>query len=302
MPVAQLNKPGCHAINTNQVQNYRDLLMQVNIGSNDRRTSISNYPEVFSPEMQANLERVSGQVECTVGNRIFVAEARLIEDSRQIITSAHVFAEKGKTLPEHLPSCQFFTKSNPSRKIALDVREGFYHLGTSNPVKDRRNDFALVRLKESVGDVEVPKVGSAPVVGETVYMVTNEAEGAIHPIDPSQLVAQDCTAMTSRRGTDSALGMFVSDCSALNGDSAATYYVVRNGETLAVGFHEMSGLASNNGRPFDIVNSDPDKRSFSLGLTFDERLLNESRALAKRANEIANRNPDRKVNSLPGKG
>jgi hypothetical protein len=302
MPVDQLNKPGCHPINTSQVQNYRDLLMQVNIGSNDRRTSMSNYPEVFPPAMQANLERTSGQVFCTIGKDTYASEARIIEDSRQIITNAHVFGEKGQPLPDKLPNCTFATKANPNRKIPLDLREGFYHLGTHDPHRNRANDFALVRLKDSVGDVEIPKMGSAPVPGEKVYLVTHEAEGAVLPVDPNQLVAQDCTAFTSRSGSASGLGFFTTDCSSLEGDSAGTFYVVREGETLAVGFLELTGFSSNNGKSYDIANPDPTKRSFSLGLTYDEKLLSESRALAKRASDVANRNSDRKVNSVPPKG
>jgi hypothetical protein len=301
--MAQLNKPGCHPISTSQVQNYRDLLMQVNIGSNDRRTSISNYPEVFSPTMQANLEQISGIVTCRFGKFDHIAEARIIEDGRQIITNAHVFAEENQSISEqNLPKCTFATKANPNRKIGLDLREGFYHFFSSNPHKDRRNDAALVRLKESIGDVEIPKVGSAPEVGETVYMVSNTGEGAIRPIDPHQLVAQDCTTLTSRQSTSSAIGFFTNDCSALPGDSAATYYVVRNGEIQAVGFEVVGGWATANGRPYDLTNPDPKLRSFSAGLIFDDRVLGESRALAKRANEMANRNSGRKVNSVPGKG
>jgi hypothetical protein len=252
--------------------------------------------------MQANLERTSGQVFCTVGKYTYVSEARIIEDSRQIVMNAHVFGEKGQPLPDKLPSCTFATKANPNRKIPLDLRDGFYHLGTRDPHRNRANDFALVRLKDSVGDVEIPKMGSAPVIGETVYLVTHEADGAVRPVDPHQLVAQDCTAFSSRPGSAAGLGFFTTDCSSLEGDSAGTFYVVREGETLAVGFLEMSGLPSNNGKPYDIVNSDPTRRSFSLGLTYDEKLLSESRALAKRANEMANRNSDRKSNSVSPKG
>jgi hypothetical protein len=281
--IPQICQTDNRGIDCAQAPSHPDLTMNVNIGANDRRTSMSNYPDVFPSRMRANLEKISGQVECLVETRTLVAEARPMEDSQQILTSAHVFAKKGVAISDQLPNCHFFSKANPSRKVPLDVRRGYYHLGSINPVKDRRNDYALVRLRGSVGKVQIPKVGSAPAVGETVYLVTNEAEGGTHLTDPRQLVAQDCTAMTSRQGSEIVLGMFVTDCSALNGDSGATYYAVRNGETLAVGFHEMSGLAANNRRPFDIFNPDPDQRSFALGLTFDERLLNQSRALAKRA-------------------
>jgi hypothetical protein len=302
MPVAQLNKPGCHPISTSQAQNYRDLLMQVNIGSNDRRTSMSNYPEVFSPAMQANLERASGQVVCDIGDYEYTAEARIIEDGRQIITNGHVFSQKNMPIAERLPHCTFATKANPSKKIDLDLREGFYHFFSKNPRKDKLNDVALVRLKESVGDVEIPKVSTPPIEGETVYMVSHNSEGASHPVDSRQLVAQDCTAMYIKRNTDNAFGYFANDCSSLPADSAATYYAVRNGETVIVGFEVSGGFPSANGRPYDVNHPDSKLRSFSLGLTYDERLLSESRALAKRANEMANRNVDRKVNSAPGKG
>jgi hypothetical protein len=302
MPVAQLNKPGCHAINTNQVQNYRDLLMQVNIGSNDRRTSISNYPEVFSPEMQANADRTSGRVTCRIGSDDYTAEARIIEDSRQIITAGHVFSAEGMPIAEKLPHCTFATKANPNNKIDLDLREGYYHFFTMNPRKDKKNDVALVRLKESVGEVEIPKVGASPEESETVYMVSHNSEGATRPIDPQQLVAQDCTTLFVKENSSSAFGYFTNDCSSLPADSAATYYAIRNGETVVVGFEVGGGFPSANGLSYDVSNPNPKKRSFSLGLAYDERLLSESRALAKRANEMANRNVDRKVNSAPGKG
>jgi hypothetical protein len=273
------------SINSGQAQKLHGPMIKANIGAHDRRTAIS---EVFSPEMQANLERVMGLVTCRIGKFNHTAEARIIEDCRQIITNAHVFAEDGLPIPDDLPKCTFATKANPGRKIDLDLRDGNYRFFSLNPDKDRRNDEALVRLRRPVSGVKIPKIGSAPQVGEKVYLVSHNSEGVTRPIDPRQLVAQDCTTWTVRPSTPSAIGFFTNDCSALPGDSGATYYVVRDGETLAVGFEVGGGWATANHRPWDITNPDPKLRSFSAGLIYDERLLGESRALANRANETAN--------------
>jgi hypothetical protein len=264
------------------------LLHRVNIGANDRRTSISDYSAVFLPKTQANLARISGRVICRIGDYNYTAEARLIEDGRQIITNAHALSEEdGQPISDPLPRCHFITTATPKKKIPLDFREGFYYLGTRDPWKDKRNDFALVRLKEAITNVTIPKIGAAPNVGETVYMVSHKAEGASRSIDHRQLVAQDCTVWFFQRGDEMRLGYFVTDCSSVRGDSGSSYYALRNGGIELVGFEQGGGFASANGRPYDVSNPDPKLRSFSLGLTFDQRLLEESRSLAERANGSA---------------
>jgi hypothetical protein len=192
---------------------------------------------------------------------------------------------KTSQLAKSVQNVHFATKANPDKKIDLDLREGHYHFFSLDPRKNKRNDVAFVRLKGSVGDVEIPKVASPPVVGETIYMVSHNSIGTIRRIDPQQLVAQDCTTMLVEPSTETAFGYFASDCSSLRKDSGATFYAVRNGETVVVGFLISGGFSSADGKPYDVWNPDPKLRSFSIGLTYDERLLSESRALAKRARE-----------------
>jgi hypothetical protein len=261
----------------------------VNIGSEDRRRPISSYPEVFPPAVQAGLNRISGRITCEIGDYEYSGEARIIEDDSQIITVGHVFSAKGRGITDPLPECLFVTKANPDRKIPIDIDAGRFVFGSRQPRSHKRLDFALARLKQPVRDAVIPKFGVAPKVGETVYMVSSEADGMTHRTDPRQLVAQDCTVRFAAAREEALMGYFTTDCSSLPGESGSIYYAIRNGAIETVGFEVGGGFASANGKPYDVWNPDPKLRSFSLGLIFDQSLLDESRSLAMRAKSLVRR-------------
>ena len=302
MPVAQLNKPGCHSIKTSQEEEFRKLLQEVNVGENDGRDAISMFTRDISVRDQLNLARISGDIVCTIDGQVLQANARLIEDGGQIITNAHVFVGKNKKIDKkRLPSCTFTSKSNPSHPIPVVLREGSYFFGSDSPLSDHLNDVALARLGETVRDVEIPKFGKPAEIGETVILVTTSADFSKKQIDSNQLVAQICDVNRSGPAKPGQGSYFFSECSSVPGDSAGVYYINRGGEFQAVGIHEGGGDVAMNGAPYDINHPDPKKRSFSLGLGFDERILQESRDLAIRGTNQADAKGDRKVNSVPGR-
>lgn len=298
MPVAQLNKPGCHPLNTNQIQNYRDLLMQVNIGPVDRRDSLSAFSSEISAREAENITRTLGTVVCESRGLRTTASGFVVEDGGQIGTNVHMFADENLNLLDPLPKCTFSTKANPKRKFKLILKEGYYKFGTTQPDTDRTNDFAFVRLDGFVDNFEPLRYGRPPEPGEKIYMITTMSDYATKPMDPRQLVARTCVNMNTYRTTETMNSSFLNNCDNVKGDSAGLYFARRGGVLEAVGLHQSGGRAAANGLDFDITTKDIDKLSYGMGLGFDEKMLNMSAELAKRSNGQANARSQRKSNSV----
>jgi hypothetical protein len=295
MPVAQLNKPGCHPISTSQAQNYRDLLMQVNIGPVDRRDNLSAFSNVISAREAANITRILGTVVCESPGFKSEADGFVVEDGRQIETNVHVFTDENFNLLDPLPKCTFSTKANPSRTFNLILTEGYRKFGTTRPNSDRANDFAFVRLDDVVDNIEPLKFGPPPMPGETIYMISTRSDYAIKPLDPDQLVGRACVNIHSYSATKNANSSFLNTCDNVKGDSSALYFANRGGVLQAVGLHQSGGRATANGLAFNITTKDKDKLSYGMGLGFDDRMLNMSAELVKRSSEQANARSERKT-------
>jgi hypothetical protein len=297
MPVSDLRKPTTRSADVGYVENFREMLVQVNIGITDRRDNLSAFSDVISEREAANIARVLGTVTCRSPGYKSESQGFVVEDGRQIETNVHVFTDENFKLLDPLPTCTFATKANPKRKYKLLLKEGWYKFGTSQPNSDRVNDFAFIRLDGEVENVEPLKFGAPPMPGETVYMISTGSDYSKKSLDPRQLVGRICTNLHTYRENANTNSSFLNDCDCVKGDSSSLYFANRGGVLEAVGLHQSGGWPTANGLEFNITTKDKDKLSYGMGLGFDAKMLSMSAELAKSAVERSNARLGRKLNS-----
>ncbi len=297
MPVASLRPAGCDR-KISQVEDFRSLIQKVNVvGDTDDRDALSTFREISEVE-QSQIAHQLGTIRCDGPSKSVEATAALIEDGGQIVTSAHLFADRTLRITKPLPSCYFYTKANPSRKIKLVLKEGSYIFGTTDPAKDHDNDYAFVRLAEPILDATPLRFGLPPRVGENLYLVTRMAKWTNKKIDQSQPIVRECIARnTYGHNGGSTVRSFTNDCDNAEGDSGGIYYARREGKLEVVGIHHGGGLQKANFQPYLTRSSDFNKVSYGLGVVLDDEILNSSKELARRASEMAGSKVKRRLDS-----
>ena len=241
-------------------------------GADERGSITERGPSLgLSPAEIARIRKASGHVVCADGQPV-TASGALYLTNDQVLTAAHVFFDAAG---RRKSQCFFRRQAAGSEWVPFDTANARF--GANPPKPGSNNDWAVVRLAESLRDAEpFPVDPSRPAASDPLIVVSAQPAGFEH-LDPGVPVVQGCTV---RRVpiSSSTTNFYRTDCDASSGSSGGMHLFRLDGALVFRGITISTGPTRDpvlHGAPYDEQGG-----SVTTALGTDAAILAAGRELA----------------------
>jgi hypothetical protein len=229
----------------------RPIPVNVIDGTDERGSITERGPALgLTPAEIARIRKVSGHVVCADGGQPVTASGALYLTNDQVLTAAHVFFDAAG---RRKSQCFFRRQAAGSEWVPLKVDTANARFGANPPRPNSNNDWAIVRLGESLADAEpFPVDPSRPAAGDALVVVSAQPAGFEH-LDPAVPVVQGCTVRRAPVSSE-ATSFYRTDCDASSGSSGGMHLFRLDGALVFRGMTISTGPTRDpafHGAPYD---------------------------------------------------